>query len=91
MQLNDKDPEHQSIMAKIDRGDIDSCSAVFRPLSTRWSDDGRTILYDEIELYEIGVVVQPAMTAATIAANDGDSAYSLRVYNTQKRLAQLNK
>lgn len=87
--LNPLDPEHQSIKAKIDRGDIYGCSATFRPLNNTWSEDETTMLYDRIELVEIGPVVKEAMTAATIAASESNNSYSLALYETKKRLKQL--
>ncbi len=88
VQLNEKDPEHQSIKAKIDRGDIASSSATFRP--TKQYVKGDTILYSEIELYEIGPVPMPAMTASTAFSGESNS-YSNLLFETQKRLQQITE
>ena len=84
--LNEQDPEAMSLKAKIDRKDVTGSSATFRPTSYRWEED--VLLYDRIELVEIGPVTIPAMENST-AFSDSDNAYSLQLYETQKRIHQL--
>lgn len=81
--LNESDPEHQSIKAKIDRHDITGSSAVFKPLAHKWDDN--VMLYTDIMLVEIGVVSVPAMLDS-VAFSDGVSDYTRRAIETRKRL-----
>ncbi len=86
--LNDNDPEHQSIKAKIDRKDVYGSSATFTILSHKWDDD--VLLYDAIELWEIGPVVTAAMTDST-AFSIGNNEYARLALETHKRLKKLLK
>ena len=84
--LNPDDSEHQSVRAKINRGDVRGSSATFRILSHRWEAD--TLLYDAIELIEIGPVTLPAMTATnrfSLSEND----YARLAIETKNRIAKF--
>ena len=88
VQPNDEDPHHNSIRQKVKRRDVPGSSAHFKPLSSRWSNDG-TLLFDKILLMEIGPVTSPAMTG-TVAYSSGSAIASLH-YETQQRLADFRK
>lgn len=83
VQLNEKDPEHQSIKAKIDRKDVEGSSASFQPVMSKW--DGDVLLYTKIMLIEVGPVSIPAMTSST-AFSLSDSDYARRALETRKRI-----
>lgn len=88
IQLNEHDPEHRSIKAKVDRGDIQGSSATFAVNRWHWTETnhGEVLLFDEIELIEIGPVTMPAMTGTNrVAASDNISDFSRRAAATRQR------
>lgn len=89
VQTNTDDTDHVSICQKILRGDARGSSAVFRPQASVWSDDG-VLLFTRILLIEIGPVTNPAMTA-TINYSDGGGDVAADHYETQRRLAAIEK
>lgn len=89
IQLNPEDPEHVSMAAKIKRGDVDGSSATFLVSGHEWMEvpDGEVVLYNKIQLIEIGPVSIPAMTKSTaVAASDGIGEYTKRLAETRRRL-----
>lgn len=86
VELNPKDPQHQSVAAKLDRGDAKGSSAILRPMKSVWKDG--VLLFTKILLQEIGPVTSPAMTA-TINYSETINELSAAHYETQKRLSEL--
>lgn len=86
VELNDADPDHASIAAKVDRGDAKGSSAILRPLTSIWK--GGILLFTKILLFELGPVTSPAMTA-TINYSESQNDLSAQHYETQRRLSEL--
>jgi HK97 family phage prohead protease len=84
--LNPDDSQHQSIGAKVKRGDVPGSSAIFKPLAGSWKDG--ILQYTKILLVEIGPVTTPAMTG-TISQSQGFDSISDAIYETQRRISQL--
>jgi uncharacterized protein len=80
---DEKDPDHQRVASKIDRGDVTGSSFAFIARLTTWSEleleDGSTLYIREIkdvDLYDVGPVTWPAYeaTSAGRAGASGSSA-----------------
>lgn len=67
--VNPSDPEAQSVVAKISRGDLGGSSFAFSVASggQRWADEGgmRVRSLENVHLYDVGPVTNPAYGAAT--------------------------
>lgn len=62
------DPDHQRVLAKIDRGDLSGSSFAFQPLKVDWEilPDGRQIRWvADVMLVDVGPVSYPAYSATT--------------------------
>jgi HK97 family phage prohead protease len=90
---NEKDPQWQSVAAKIDRGDIDGSSFAFRATSTTWETidyEGRKVdvrWINDVDLFDVGPVTFPAYDGSTATR----SRVSLQEYQEliQERSKQL--
>lgn len=82
-ELNDKDPEHVSVFAKIQRGDVTQSSFAFnvpdggerlveRNLPAGVPDDARLYeIVDVSQLWDVSPVTYPAYVDTTVAARSG--------------------
>jgi HK97 family phage prohead protease len=77
-----KDPDHQRVAAKIDRGDVTGSSFAFIPRKVSWEelkqDDGWLYVRNihDVDLFDVGPVTWPAYEATT--AGRGADAKSNR-------------
>ncbi len=90
------DPQHQTVTAKINRGDLQGASFTFTLDKAEWQKEkDMSVRYlKEITLYEIGPVVTPAYSATTTSLRSQERIEALKKEHdeweeTQKRLEKL--
>ena len=69
------DPDHQRVIAKIERGDLTGSSFAFRPTKVTWEEnDGADSVrwIDDVNLYDVGPVTFPAYEASTTGLRSED-------------------
>lgn len=67
-QFNRNDPDHQRVVAKIERGDLTGSSFAFRPTKVSWQKlpDGTDVRWiEDLALIDVGPVTFPAYEATT--------------------------
>lgn len=78
--LDARDPDVQSILYKMERGDLDKMSFAFRATRQRWDETQdppqRTI--EEVELYDVAIVTTPAYDQTEIGLR------SLKAHRAEK-------
>ena len=74
--VDPQDPDHQRVLAKINRGDLNGSSFAFRATKVTWEDnEGSDSVrwVEDVTLYDVGPVTYPAYDATTtgLRAEDG--------------------
>lgn len=82
--LDSGDPDVQSIVPKMKRGDLDKMSFAFRATKQQWDESQdppvRTIL--EAELYDVSIVTTPAYDGTEIALRNRDEQRAARNHSS---------
>ncbi len=75
-ELDADDPDVQRIVPKMKRGDLDKMSFAFRATVQRWDDtqDPPLRTVEEVELYDVSIVTDPAYDGTSIALRSLDEA-----------------
>lgn len=75
-ELDADDPDVQRIVPKMKRGDLDKMSFAFRATVQRWDDtqDPPLRTVEEVELFDVSVVTDPAYDGTTIALRSLNAA-----------------
>jgi len=75
-ELDSSDPDVQRIVPKMKRGDLDKMSFAFRATVQRWDDtqDPPLRTVEEVELFDVSVVTDPAYDGTSIALRSLDEA-----------------
>ncbi|PWJ73836.1 hypothetical protein C7441_12519 [Pseudaminobacter salicylatoxidans] len=75
-ELDSGDPDVQRIVPKMKRGDLDKMSFAFRATVQRWDDtqDPPLRTVEEVELFDVSVVTDPAYDGTSIALRSLDEA-----------------
>jgi HK97 family phage prohead protease len=95
--VNESDPQWQSVSAKIDRGDITGSSFGFMVRKATWLEekdaDGSTIYYRQIEdvdLYDVSPVTWPAYTGTSAGRDIGPKDREALLGEAMAARAQLD-
>jgi uncharacterized protein len=95
--VNESDPQWQSVSAKIDRGDITGSSFGFMVRKATWIEekdaDGSTIYYRQIEdvdLYDVSPVTWPAYTGTSAGRDIGPKDREALLGEAMAARAQLD-
>lgn len=94
------DPDHQRVVAKIERGDLTGCSFAFANASSTWQEtyvDGKRIdirNITDLDLFDVGPVTYPAYEATEVgirtAATDANQLTEARSLRQAVRDQQIN-
>lgn len=100
IKVDKNDPDHQRVLAKIKRGDLNGSSFAFQPIKVTWEDrDGISIRWiADLRLFDVGPVTYPAYAGtstglrseeleAILAERDDWPKLQMRI--RQLRLAKL--
>lgn len=74
VEINQQDPQAMSVYAKVQRGDIDSCSFGFyiEKESNEKRDDGVKFFLEEVDVFEVSAVTFPAYPQTEVSARTRD-------------------
>lgn len=89
--LDPEDPDVQSIVPKMKRGDLDKMSFAFRATKQEWDEttDPPTRTIMEVELYDVSIVTTPAYDGTSIAMRSLDEARKERApHPAHKRISE---
>jgi uncharacterized protein len=81
IQVDEHDPDHERVVAKIERGDLSGSSFAFKATSVAWEDvgDGRTVRWIEsLRLYDVGPVTYPAYESTSVGLRSDSQMEELR-------------
>ena len=65
-ELDPSDPDVQSLVPKMRRGDLDEMSFGFRTIKDSWNEDMSQRSLEEVRLYDVSVVTYPANPATSV-------------------------
>lgn len=84
------DPTHQSVFAKIKRGDLSGSSFAFRVTGESWAEEeGREVrTVTDVQLIDVGPVVFPAYAGSTTGLRSIDSDTEARSSHQQWKAKQ---
>ena len=67
--IDDNDPDHQRVVAKVERGDLTGCSFAFANATSEWEErtEGEKTVHvrniSDLDLFDVGPVTHPAYEA----------------------------
>lgn len=79
--VDDNDPDHARVTAKINRGDLTGSSFAFRATRISWEEveDGPTVRWiDDLQLYDVGPVTYPAYESTSTGLRSENEIVELK-------------
>lgn len=81
IEIDENDPDHQRVIAKIERGDLTGSSFAFQATRITWEEieGGPTVRWiEDVQLYDVGPVTFPAYSASSTGLRSDEQLAALK-------------